>query len=363
MRKNIPYEKSFASHPRSVFWSNKNEYLPKDYMVNSHKICWFNCQECGHEFSNSLKQISQQNSWCQYCTHKKLCENDNCNMCFNNLFASHPKSIYWHSSNSLTPKQVFKNSHLQYNFQCDKCNHIFSADLASINSKNTWCYYCSHHKLCNDLNCEMCYNSSFASVERSKYLSDKTINPRNLFKNSAVKYSFDCYTCNSSFSMRLSHVTNFAWCSYCYNKTECKLYNELSKHYLVDRQFKANWCKNAKTNKYLPYDFAIEEFKLIIELDGIQHFKQVGNWTSPKLIRKNDIYKMNCANKNGYSIIRILQDDVFYNKYNWLEELLENINKVKTKEIIQNIYMCKKDEYLNFNIEILDVDEEFEVNI
>jgi very-short-patch-repair endonuclease len=50
---------------------------------------------------------------------------------------------------------------------------------------------------------------------------------------------------------------------------------------------------------------------------------------------------MKCANENGYSIIRILQEDVFFNKYNWLEELTNNINKICNENIVQNIYMCK----------------------
>ena len=30
---------------------------------------------------------------------------------------------------------------------------------------------------------------------------------------------------------------------------------------------------------------------------------------------------MKCANDNSFSVIRLLQSDVFYNTYNWLEEL------------------------------------------
>jgi hypothetical protein len=58
---------------------------------------------------------------------------------------------------------------------------------------------------------------------------------------------------------------------------------------------------------------------------------------------------MNCANKNGYSIIRILQKDIWHNKYNWFKELCDNINKIKNDNIVQNIYMCKKNEYKNFD--------------
>jgi len=48
-------------------------------------------------------------------------------------------------------------------------------------------------------------------------------------------------------------------------------------------------------------------------------------------------------------LIRLLQEDVFYDKYDWLFELHQNIEKIKTDRIIQNIYICKNNEYINFS--------------
>ena len=56
---------------------------------------------------------------------------------------------------------------------------------------------------------------------------------------------------------------------------------------------------------------------------------------------------MKCAQENGFSMIRILQEDVYYNKYNWLQELKDNINKIINDNRVQNIYMCK---YKDFDI-------------
>ena len=61
------------------------------------------------------------------------------------------------------------------------------------------------------------------------------------------------------------------------------------------------------------------------------------------------MYKMKCANENGYSMIRIVQEDVFKDKYDWLQDLLENINKIVLEKKVQNIYICKKDEYKYLN--------------
>jgi very-short-patch-repair endonuclease len=138
-------------------------------------------------------------------------------------------------------------------------------------------------------------------------------------------------------------------CPYCVNKTEFILYEYLQKLYETTTQFKKDWCKNNDKNKYLPFDFCIEELKIILELDGRQHFEQVMNWKTPEEQYENDKYKEKCANENGYSIIRLLQEDVFNDKYDWKTELINNIEKIKTDNIIQNIYMCKNNEYQHFN--------------
>ena len=59
---------------------------------------------------------------------------------------------------------------------------------------------------------------------------------------------------------------------------------------------------------------------------------------------------MKCANDNGFSIIRILQKDVYKNKYDWFNELQNNIVKITNEERVQNIYMCKNNEYKDFDI-------------
>ena len=85
-----------------------------------------------------------------------------------------------------------------------------------------------------------------------------------------------------------------------------------------------------------------------MELDGIQHWKQVAKWSSPQHNRSRDLYKMKCANENGFSIIRILQTDIYKNKYDWKLELDNNIEKICNESIVQNIFMCKNNEYKDF---------------
>ena len=105
---NIPFEKSFASHEKAKFWSNKNELKPEQVYKVTAKKYYFDCDKCGHDFYMSLSHISGRNSWCPYCSNKKLCGNKDCKDCFEKSFASHEKSVFWSNKNEEKPEFVLK---------------------------------------------------------------------------------------------------------------------------------------------------------------------------------------------------------------------------------------------------------------
>jgi len=339
---------SFASHEKSKFWSIENNVSPRDIAKSTSDKYIFFCDICDHKFEQSINSI-YSGSFCPYCSHNMLCNNDNCNFCFLNSFASCEKSKFWSNKNKLKPRELFINSNKYFIFNCE-CGHEIEKSLGSI--KDSWCSYCCNPplKLCDDNNCINCYNNSFESHEKSNFWSNKNeLKPRQIFKHTAKKYIFDCNKCKNDFLKNISSITGnkMGWCPHCVNKTETKLYEKLLPFYNnLQQQYKAEWCKN-KT--FLPFDFCIIEYNIIIELDGIQHFIQVCNWSSPEKTQENDKYKMKCANDNNFSVIRILQEDVFYDTFNWLDELKDNIEKIKNENIIQNIFICKNNEYDIFN--------------
>jgi hypothetical protein len=336
----------FSSHPKSAYWSNKNLIKPHEVALHSHKSCWFDCNNCNHLFDIKLNALNR-GGWCPYCANKRLCDNKDCNTCFNKTFASVDYSKNWSIKNMTIPFKVLKNSHKEYWFECPKCEHSFLQKLSHVTRRNT-CPYCASKKLCNlNVNCDFCFNKTFASNEKSFCWSSKnTKKPIEVFKSTAEKFWFNCDKCNNEFESMLCHITDGSWCPNCRYKTENKLNKILVEIYpSLKTQYKVEWCKN---KKHLPFDFVIEDRKIIIELDGEQHRKQVAKWKSPIHNKERDLYKMKCANENGFSIIRILQDDVFYNKYEWLNELIFNIEMISNENKVQNIYMCKNNEYKDF---------------
>ena len=125
-------------------------------------------------------------------------------------------------------------------------------------------------------------------------------------------------------------------CSLCKNKTEAKLFEWLkSNNFRVEYQKKFDWCKG-KSGYYLRFDFYLPDYNIIIELDGNQHFFQVLDWLNPEEVREIDGYKMDLANLNGLSVIRIHQVEVWKDKHNWKIPLLETI---KCQEFVINTFM------------------------
>jgi len=104
--KEILFERSFASHTKSKFWSENNELKPNQVFKNTHKKYWFDCDKCIHHFKISLHSINIKNNWCIFCANQKLCEKEECKECFEKSFASHHKSKFWSQLNELKPHQI-----------------------------------------------------------------------------------------------------------------------------------------------------------------------------------------------------------------------------------------------------------------
>ena len=147
----IPYEKSFASHDKAKYWSDKNELKPFQVYLSTHTKFLFDCP-CGHEILMSPNDITD-NHWCGYCSVpvKHLCD---CNTCYNKTFASHDKSKYWSEKNTVPPNIALLGSEEKYYLDCPVCFHTFDSAICDMVSKDSWCPYCCipTQKICDDLN-------------------------------------------------------------------------------------------------------------------------------------------------------------------------------------------------------------------
>tara|TARA_B110000503_G_C7098548_1_gene392746 strand:- start:16 stop:1449 length:1434 start_codon:yes stop_codon:yes gene_type:complete len=356
------HENSFASCEKSKYWHpTMNKLKPRQVTRSNDLKAWFKCDTCPHNFEATLSHIIN-GTWCPYCAEpvKKICKDKSCHHCLLKSFASHPRADQWHPTKNhpITPRDVARGSSSQkYWFKCDKCPHDFLGDLANISSSGQWCPYCASFSqyLCNGEYCDFCFEKSFASHPKAKHwhpTKNVKLKPRDFCMSSNKKAWFNCDVCLNPFDTRLNHISGRGtWCGICKFKTEKKIHEYLINYYPeLEREFKMNWCKNLETNRYYPFDFCIKDKSVIIELDGRHHFEDVKYWKSSFEDRHVvDLFKQTTANDNGFRVIRIIQEDVWSDKYDWLTELLKNIED-DTK---QNVFMCKNGEY-DFFIESMN---------
>ena len=342
----ICLKRSFATHEKSKYWSTRNKGTPRDYCLNSGKKFWFDCHKCKHDFDTRLNDIVSKNQWCSYCASKKLCDNDDCVNCFQKSFKSHEKSKYWSLKNGdKNPRDYFLHSHEKFWFDCDKCEHDFETQINSIVSMKSWCSYCANPSniLCDNEDCNDCFQKSFKSHEKSKYwdYENNDGSPRDYFLNSTQKFWFKCEN-KHKYETSLSNITNNnRWCPLCKKKTEYIVLKCLNKLYNDDIiEYQKCFPEILKSRR--SFDFCIGN-KIILELDGNQHFKQVSNWVSPEKTQDNDFNKMFLLEKEGYIFIRISQEYVLrlFNKNDktWEDELYYAI------ETDENVFISDNNVY------------------
>jgi len=275
------------------------------------------------------------------CSKTKLCDDVNCSICYNKSFASSDKAKYWSDKNPVSPRTVFKCSKKKFIFNCDTCSKEFTISLDHITNSGNWCKPCGYVSMKEKLSMKL---EEF--LERCKEVHGDTYDYSNfIYINSKTPGIIICKE-HGEFSQTPDSHLQGAGCPLCAikNTTEIKLYQWLKSIYPnVVKGYKADWCINPLTGRYLPYDFMIPDIKTIIELDGRHHFEQVSNWDCPLYTMKKDIFKMQRAKENGYKIIRIYQPDVYKNNDEWLNEnLLSEINNSDRTDIfissIENIY-------------------------
>ena len=386
-------EKSIEKH------GEKYDYSQSNYVKSSVKINII-CKT--HGLFSQLPLLHINGSGCRKCAYliprnkaKTLCEYiDEANKVHNNKY-DYSQTIYKSGKDKI--KIICKEhgyffqqaeAHIRQKHGCPECGKIQQAKKRTktlekfiedsikihenkydysksnyVNDNSKIIIICKEHgefeqEASNHLQgkgCNKCADIIRAS-KKSKSLDKFILDAKNIhgdkyeynniiYKNSKSHIFVTCKK-HTDFKITPANLLSGKGCPLCVNKGETKVYENLISFYPhIKYNCKFDWCKNVKC---LPFDFVIPEYKIIIELDGCQHFKQISNWNNPKKQFINDKYKEKCANENGFSLIRLLQKDVFLDNYEWLDEIIEKINEIKNENKVKNYYLCKNNEYINY---------------
>ncbi len=192
-----------------------------------------------------------------------------------------------------------------------------------------------------------------------KFIEEANIIHENKFDYSRVHESYEksdskinikCSKCEVNFMMRVKDHLYGQGCPNCKNKTHVVLFDFLRKEHGTETFVSEKKFEGCKNKNYLPFDFYSKEHNLIIELDGRQHFEEVNIFRETLEIRhKIDFKKMYFLQKNNISLIRIYQEDVYENRYDWRNDLINNINiHLENKDIFKICYLSKNNKYEDY---------------
>jgi very-short-patch-repair endonuclease len=327
--------------------TKNGDLKPYQFSFGSDKKIWWLCDKnILHEWEAKISGRCR-GSKCPYCCNQKCIIN-------NSIVTTHPEIVkQWHPTKNrdLKPEMFTFGSGEKVWWLCEKkcpegCLHEWKTTIVKRCQKNRNCPYCAipskitcihtsiletnpeiakqwHPTKNRDLKPEM---FTFGSGEKVWWLCEKNI----------------LHEWETSISKR----SRGDGCPHCKNKTQDKLHKYLLKKFSgVITEFKTEWCKSSITNKNYSFDFLIKKFNIIIELDGPQHFYQIQNWLDVETAQQRDVYKMKKALEKNFTIIRILQEDVWKNQENWLDENLLPKLVAYEKEIV--IYIDNKNLYEN----------------
>lgn len=245
-------------------------------------------------------------------------------------------SKYAYSEYLATPNKV--------NIYCPDCDTIFSQNV-TFHLQGQGCPPCARQKNAR-LRIDQARIRFFEKVKDSKDdFSDYK------YISATTPSKIGCWKCNQSYyACPTSYLSNGSRCPHCTHKTELKIFEFLSEKYSVQRECKFQWCINPETNKFLRFDFCIST-NILVECDGIQHFKDIAFFRRRRLdeIRWRDLFKQTCAIRNDFSVIRIYQEDVLYDKYDWKRDLLECIESILMNRTSQVYYLSSGDMYHGFD--------------
>lgn len=339
--------RSMASHPMGQMWSKRNALSARHISRGNDNKFWFSCTTCEHEYDSVPYSMTEERTYCPYCTHQKLCEAE-CKRCEEMSCASHERMrAEWSATNPKTPRQVFLQSNKPVDFVCRACEHSFRTPPNHYARRDKGYPYCANSKLCESEDCNICFTKSFASHPRMACWSPKnTLNPRMTFKGSDKRAIFECDVCSSEFDSKLCNILSGYFCGYCVRKSEKKVLAFLrSESPDWKTQLRYDWCRFSETNHVMPFDFGLEEEKVLIELDGIQHFEQVSNWDHPERVQAKDIEKIRKAMEAGYSVLHLYQPEVWEDRYDWKGVLKEQVERLRVKGEPVGLFISRKEVY------------------
>jgi len=184
-------------------------------------------------------------------------------------------------------------------FECNVCKHIWQTNFKAVKVQNQWCPNCS-----GMLNNNIEIAKQIAKERNGLCMSENYINNK-------TNMQWKCGTCLFIWKARLDRIKSGTWCPKCrrsWGERYISTYlDEIDIKY--ECEYIISDCKNQR------YDFYLQEQKIAIEFDGIQHFQIYRKYTPDQetleYIHLLDINKTIYSLENHIRLLRISYNDIY----------------------------------------------------
>ncbi len=257
-----------------------------------------------------------------------------CTWCnFNKPHTHNYVKSYIKDRGDILVSETYINSKEKLQIKCGRCNHLFNMDF-------------THYQ--RGRRCSLCGVASAQKIRRHdqdyikakiSYFGDTLLDE---YYNHKTKMTVKCGACSNIYKITYNDYRRGSRCL-CYTMSRGERYitnylNHRNIEFSAQKKFEN--CKNCRK---LPFDFYVEKYNLLIEFDGIQHFKPVGPFGGGDgfvYTQGNDTIKNNYVlNTSNIFLLRISYNDLYR-----IEEILDKYLNFPNHEKIEysspQIYKC-----------------------
>ena len=137
---------------------------------------------------------------------------------------------------------------------------------------------------------------------------NKLINPSEYKDVFTANLKIECGSCGKIFMQSLSNYKKANITGKCQDCNEISYGEYLVATYLDKYNVKyKRWHKydDCKDKRYLPFDFYLPDYNILIEFDGIQHYEPIWGEDAFKMIKLHDAMKNQYCKWNNINLLRI----------------------------------------------------------
>lgn len=317
-----------------TIWSDKNLKGPESYSYQSQRDAYFKCNKCGNEWAAQIASVARSlkngRNGCGKCLRKK----------------AYTKQDFLEDLGKLNPTielfGIYTNMSTHTSFKCKVCGNIWDAPpnrLVPPNSKTkpTGCPVCSRKAIgpppeyLNSIWANSRYREEWAPYFDEEFMKTHTI-------QSCQHVEIKCPDCGKIKRTKISNLAHRGFRCSCNRKTS---YPNKFVYAVLDQlgiEYESEY--NREWSGMMKYDIAIPHLSIIIENNGIQHYKE-GIFSNRTLAENQEIdkHKKELALANGfihYIVLNCQNPEKNWIKKSIMESKLPSLLRFKECDIDWN---------------------------